>query len=72
MPSRRLTNDELAKATAILKDVRQRILGEANDDRVLAFALRRYVYRKLSHDERGTPAQRTKLKFEKLLEHRSA
>jgi hypothetical protein len=34
----------------------------------LAFALRRYVYKNLSYDERGTPAERTKLKLAKLME----
>jgi hypothetical protein len=63
-----MTKDELIVAGHILREVRQRITETGEGDPVFTFALRRYVYKNLSYDERGTPAQRTKLKLEKLIE----
>jgi hypothetical protein len=68
MASRRMTASELATAREILDQVRQRITEMAKGEPVFTFALRRYVYKKLAYDERGTPAQRTKLKLQKLIE----
>src|ERR1700733_13818795 len=68
MPSRKMTASELEAARDILDHVRQRITETAKGEPVLTFALRRYVYKKLAYDERGTPAQRTKLKLQKLIE----
>jgi hypothetical protein len=68
MASRRMTDDELAAARGILHDLRQRITEAGKSDPVFTFALRRYLYKNLSYDERGTPAQRTKLKLQKLIE----
>ena len=68
MASRRMTTQELTAAKEILDQARQRITEVGGGDVVLTFALRRYVYKQLSHDERGTPSQRTKLKLHKLIE----
>jgi hypothetical protein len=68
MPSRRLTESELEVARGILDQVRETIAAASKGDPVLTFALRRYVYKYLTYDERGTPAARTKLKMQKLLE----
>jgi len=68
MDNGRMNDGELAAAREILAEVRQRIFGAASGDSRLAFALRRYVYKNLSYDERGTPAERTKLKLAKLME----
>ncbi len=63
-----MTAGELQIARDILDQARQRIAEAAKGDPVLTFAMRRYVYKYLGYDERGTPAQRTKLKLQKLLE----
>lgn len=68
MASRKLTASELAAARDILNHVRQNITETAKGDPMLTFALRRYVYKYLAYDERGTPAQRTRLKLQKLIE----
>jgi hypothetical protein len=68
MASRKMTASELAAARKILDEVRQRITETAKGEPVFTFALRRYVYKYLGYDERGTPAQRTKLKLQKLIE----
>ncbi len=68
MASRRMTTEELMVARDILDQARQRITEAGKGDPVFTFALRRYVYKQLSYDERGTPAQRTKLKLQKLIE----
>src|SRR5262245_46105109 len=68
MPSRRLTPDELAAAKRILGRVRREILGISEGAAVQTFTLRRSVLRRLGHDERGSPSQRTALKLGKLCE----
>jgi hypothetical protein len=65
-----MTNSELVAAKDILNQVRQRITETANGDLVFTFALRRYIYKYLSYDERGTPAERTKIKLAKIKEQR--
>ena len=47
--------DQLASAKQILIEVRDRIQEEANGSPALTFAMRRYIYKNLSYDERGTP-----------------
>jgi hypothetical protein len=59
---------DLAVARRILATVRDLIAEATGGDERLGFALRRYVYKNLSYDERGTPAQRTKLKLQKIIE----
>jgi len=62
MQSRRLTTDELVRCHKLLANVRVQLLKLSDDDKELLFAYRRKVIVKLTHDERGTPAQRNKLK----------
>lgn len=68
MPNRRLNPSELAKLNTLLDDVRKKIDDLAQGDRELRFALNRRMFNRLMHDERGTPAYRTKLKAEKWKE----
>jgi hypothetical protein len=68
MQNGRLSNDQLSTARQILAEVRQRMTEAAGGDQRFAFALRRYVYKKLSYDERDNPARRTKLKLQKLVD----
>jgi hypothetical protein len=60
-----LSEEDRAKAIAILELVRERIAEAAGEDRELLFQVRRYVLKRLEFDERGTPTQRRKLKEEK-------
>ena len=62
MPNRRLTPPEIASLNE-LQDVTVAALAFlAGDDAELLFALRRRLYTRLMHLERGTPMHRTKLK----------
>jgi ribosomal protein L44E len=63
--TRRLTNGERESAKEILETVRGLVTEAAKGDSELAWALRRYVYVRLSHDERGNPMQRKLLKLKK-------
>jgi hypothetical protein len=65
MPNRRLNPSELASLNALLDEVRKQIDGLSQGDPELRFALNRRMFNRLMHDERGTPADRTKLKAEK-------
>lgn len=65
--SRRLTETEQAVGQRIVGSVRHRILKAAKKDLGLAWAMRRYVYIRLMHDERGTPMQRRSLKMKKMI-----
>ncbi len=65
MPNRFLTADELAKAYALLADVRSRLIELAGGDSDLLFAYRRKITKELGYDERGKPMHRIKLKAEK-------
>jgi hypothetical protein len=60
-----LSEEDRAKAIAILELVRARIAEAAGEDRERLFQVRRYVLKRLEFDERGTPTQRRKLKDEK-------
>ena len=62
MPNRRLTPSEIASLNE-LQDVTVAALKFlAGGDAELLFALRRRLYTRLMHLERGTPMHRTKLK----------
>lgn len=62
MPSRRLTEDEAAKADTLLAEVKAMVEDAAGGDPVLLFALRRRLFTRLMYWERSTPAERTRLK----------
>ena len=66
--NRRLTEKERETAKDILDQIRQLVEEATQEDIGFAFALRRYIYTRLMHDERGKPMQRRKLKSNKLLE----
>jgi hypothetical protein len=70
MPSQRLTPEQAERANELLESVRARLLELSNGDGSLLFSLRRRVFIRLSYDERGTPAQRTKLKNQKWKDQR--
>jgi hypothetical protein len=70
MPSQRLTPEQSEKANELLESVRARLLELSNGDASLLFSLRRRIFIRLSYDERGTPAQRTKLKNQKWKDQR--
>lgn len=65
MPSRRLTKGEAAKADDLLAQIKAMVTDAAGSDPVLLFALRRRLFIRLMYWERGTPAERTKLKAAK-------
>lgn len=65
MPSRRLTKEEAATADALLAEVKVMVAAAAHGDPILLFALRRRLFIRLMYWERGTPAERTKLKAAK-------
>jgi hypothetical protein len=66
MGNRRLTSKEIADANALLQLIRGALAGLAGSDAELLFAHRRRLIVRLTHDERGTPAQRNKLKARKF------
>lgn len=68
MPNRRLTDVERAKLAPLLKSTRDTLDELASGDRGLLFAMRRYVYLRLTYDERGTPQWRRQLKRLKFAE----
>ncbi|RWB20375.1 MAG: hypothetical protein EOQ40_15010 [Mesorhizobium sp.] len=65
MANRRLTADELLKASEVLADIRAKLRVLAGDDRDLLFAYRRKMFKELIYDERGKPIQRRALKQKK-------
>ena len=65
MSNRRLTSEEIAKVDAIQARAVSDLGAMARGDPELLFAARRRLFTRLMHLERGTPAQRTKLKAEK-------
>lgn len=67
MPNRRLTNEERTRANQLLLEVRGRLKELSNDDTSLEWALRRYVYIRLQHDERGNPMERRMLKAKLMI-----
>ena len=60
-----LSDEDRAKAIAVLESIRSQIAEVAGDDRVRTFQVRRYILKRLEFDERGTPTQRRKLKDQK-------
>jgi hypothetical protein len=60
-----LSEEDRAKAIAILVQLRARIAEVAGEDRERLFQVRRYIVKRLEFDERGTPTQRRKLKDQK-------
>lgn len=65
MPNRRLTPDEIASLNELQAQTVDALDKLAGQNPELLFALRRRLYTRLMHLERGTPAHRTKLKAEK-------
>jgi hypothetical protein len=65
MPERKLTDDEAAKAKAILDYVRQKLEDFASGDTELLHAYRRRIMNTLQSDERTSSMNRQKLKKEK-------
>src|SRR5882757_8498349 len=57
-----LSDEDRAKAIAILEQTRAQLEAAAPNNPDLLFQLRRYVLKRLEFDERGTPTQRRKLK----------
>lgn len=70
MANRRLTDEELERAHALLRDVRNRLKDLSNGDKDLLFAYRRKLYKELTYDERDKPMVRQKLKNEKWKKQR--
>ena len=66
-----MTVEQRARASRILESTRHAIANEAGGDPLLEFAIRRYIYVRLSYDERGNPMQRRKLKV-KLFDRQQA
>jgi hypothetical protein len=62
MPNRRLSSEELVRATALLESIRERLRELAGEDGELLFAYRRKVYKELIYDERNKPMVRRRLK----------
>lgn len=69
MPTnRQLSDQEREVAKDLLLQLRKGMTIAAKEDREYAWALRRYIYTRLIHDERGNPTERKKLKFKKMVE----
>jgi hypothetical protein len=62
MPNRKLSAVEIASAVKLHNSIRMRLDKLSAGDPELLFALRRRLIVKLTHDERGTPAHRNKIK----------
>lgn len=62
MPNRKLTPTEIELAVELLNTVRNRLAEVSVGDPELLFAIRRRLIVKLTHEERGTPAHRNKIK----------
>jgi hypothetical protein len=65
--NRRLSPDEQMAAKQTLDQVRQLIKQAAREDKAHIWALRRYIYIRLQHDERGKPLQRKMLKLKRMV-----
>jgi len=68
--TRQLTDEERESARHILERTRKDIEDAAEGDASLIWAIRRYIYKQLTYDERGTPTERRKLKDLKWKEQR--
>ena len=62
MPNRRLSPEELARASILLNEMRDRLRDLAAGDAELLFAYRRKLYKELTYDERDKPTVRRRLK----------
>src|ERR1019366_10167251 len=62
MANRKLSPVEIAAAVRLHNSIRMRLDKLSTADPELLFALRRRLIVKLTHDERGTPAYRNKIK----------
>ena len=62
MPNRRLTPPEITSLNTLQAQTVDALAKLAGGDPELLFALRRRLYTRLMHLERGTPMHRTKLK----------
>ncbi len=71
MPNRRLSNGEREIATNLVTEIRERLKELSHNDLALEWAMRRYIYIRLQHDERGTPMARRALKSKLLLKQRA-
>lgn len=69
--NRRLTEAEQELGRAVLQTTREQLKEIAKDDPGLLWALRRYLYVRLQHDERGKPMQRKILKLKKMASQKS-
>lgn len=63
-------NREVARG--ILDRVRAELAEKSGGDPTLLWQMRRYVYIRLTHDERGNPMQRKILKLKKKVEQKNA
>jgi len=64
--NRRLSESEQELGRAILQRTREQLEEAAKGDSELRWALRRYLYVRLQHDERGKPMQRKILKLKSM------
>lgn len=62
MPNRTLSEREKSTGRSLLKSIQTRIKKLSAGDRRLYLAYNRWILKHLIYDERGTPAQRKKLK----------
>lgn len=62
MPNRKLTPVEIPASVKLHTSIRKRLDALSAGDAELMFALRRRLIVKLTHDERGTPSHRNKIK----------
>lgn len=62
MPNRRLNDDELASANALLSKIRAELEALSTGDAELLFAFRRKIAKELVYDERKKPMARRALK----------
>jgi len=62
MSNRKLSPIEISGAVKLLNSIRANLDRISGGDPELLFALRRRLVVKLTHDERGTPAHRNKIK----------
>jgi hypothetical protein len=60
-----LSGPALEAARTILEQARTQIREAARNNQELEFKIRRYVYIRLSYDERGNPLERKRLKVRK-------
>ena len=64
--NRRLSESEQELGREVLQKTRDQLKETAKEDAGLLWALRRYLYVRLQHDERGKPMQRKILKLKKM------